>query len=80
MVILMREVNPNTRVLILEHKDNTNPLSIDKTGTVKLIQDKDGTELYYIHMDSNIDGFPYEAIGIPLGYGYIAIKEELAFI
>jgi len=76
----MREANPNTKVLILEHKDNTNPLAIDKAGTVKLIQDTEGTELYYIHMDSNIDGFPYEAIGIPLGYGYIAIKEELAFI
>ena len=76
----MREVNPNTRVLILDHKDNTNPLAIDKTGTVKLIQDQEGTELYYIHMDENIDGFPYPAIGIPLGYGYIAIKEELAFI
>jgi len=76
----MREVNPNTRVLILDHKDNTNPLAIDKTGTVKLIQDSEGTELYYIHMDESIMGFPYEAIGIPLGYGYIAIKEELAFI
>lgn len=46
----MREVNPNIRVLILEHKDNTNPLVIDKTGTVKLIKDEEGTELYYIHM------------------------------
>ena len=43
----MREANPNTRVLILEHKDNTNPLAIDKTGTIKLIQDSEGTELYY---------------------------------
>jgi len=76
----MREVNPSTRVLILKHKDNTNPLAIDKTGTVKLIKDENGTELYYILMDENIDGFPYRAIGIPIGYGYIAIKEELAFI
>jgi len=76
----MREINLNTRVLILGHKDNTNQLAIDKTGTVKLIKDEEGTELYYIHMDENIDGFPYKAIGIPLGYGYIAIKEELAFI
>ena len=76
----MREVNPNTRVLILEHKDNTNPLAIDKTGTVKLIQDSGGTELYYIHMDESIMGFPYKALNIPLGHGYIAIKEELAFI
>lgn len=77
---MMRKVNPNTRVLILEHKDNTNLLAIDKTGTVKLIQDSEGTELYYIHVDENIDGFPYKALNIPLGHGYIAIKEELAFI
>lgn len=76
----MREVNPNTRVLILEHKDNTNQLAINKTGTVKLIQDSNGTELYYVHMDESIMGFPYKEVGIPRGYGYIAIKEELAFI
>jgi hypothetical protein len=77
----MREVNPNTRVLILEHDDNTHKLAIDKTGTVKLIQDYEGTELYYIHMDEYIEGLPkYDALKIPLGHCYIAIKGELAFI
>jgi hypothetical protein len=77
----MREVNPNTRVLILEHKDTIHPLAIDKTGTVKLIQDYKGTEMYYVQMDEKIDGLPpYKALNIPIGYCYIAIKEELAFI
>jgi hypothetical protein len=76
----LREINPNTRVLILDHTDNTNPLAIDKTGTVKLIKNNGGSDLYIIQMDENINGFPYKALDIPLGYGYIAIKEELSLI
>lgn len=77
----MREVNPNTRVLILNHKDNIHSSAIDKTGTVKLIKDDEGTELYYIHLDEYIEDLPlYKALNTPQGYCYIAIKEELAFI
>ena len=76
----MIQIKPNTRVLIMPHKDNTNPFAINKTGTVKLIRNEDGTDLYYICMDNDISGFPYPIVNIPFNHGYIAIKEELAFI
>jgi hypothetical protein len=76
----MRDINPNNRVLILEHKDNTNPKAIDEAGTVKLIRNTYGKDLYYIHMDNDIGGAHYKALGIPLGHTYIAIYEELALI
>jgi hypothetical protein len=76
----MREIKPKDRVLILEHKDNTNLKAIDEAGIVKLIRDTEGTDLYYIHMDNDIGGAPYKALGIPLGHTYIALFEELALI
>lgn len=76
----MIEIKPKSKVLIKEHNNNTNPLAIDKTGTVKAIDDYDGTTIYYIHMDENIDGFPHKGLKIPIGYGYLAIYEELMLI
>jgi hypothetical protein len=74
------DFKPNNRVLILDHKDNTNPKAIDETGTLKLIRNVDDIDLYYIHMDNDIGGAPYNALDIPQGHTYIAVYEELALI
>ena len=76
----MIQIKPNNKVLIMPHKDNTNIFAINKTGTVKLIRNDKGTDLYYIHMDNDISGFPYPIVNIPFGHGYIAIYDELALI
>jgi hypothetical protein len=76
----MIKISINNRVLIKLHKDNTNPLAIGQTGTVKAIDDFEGTTIYFIHMDENIDGFPSKTLKIPIGYGYLAIYEELMLI
>jgi hypothetical protein len=79
-MMIKKDLKINNKVLIKSHKDNTNSLAIDKTGTIKAIDDYDGTIIYFIHMDENIDGFPSKALKIPIGYGYLAIYEELILI
>lgn len=76
----MIQIKPNSKVIVMPHKDNTNIFATNKTGTVKLIQNKDGIDLYYIHIDRDISGFSFPIVNIPYGHGYIAIYEELALI
>ena len=76
----MIQIKPNSKVIVMPHKDNTNIFATNKTGTVKLIQDSNGIDLYYIHIDRDISGFSFPIVNIPYGHGYIAIYEELALI
>lgn len=78
---MIQNIKPNNKVLIMPHKDNIHPEVIGQTGTVKLIHNSDGTDLYYIHTDNYFEDLPpYEALNIPQGYCYISLYEELALI
>jgi hypothetical protein len=78
---MIQNIKPNSKVLIMPHKDNIHPEAIGEKGVVKLIHNSEGTNLYYVHMDNYFENLlPYQALDIPVGHTYIAIYEELAFI
>lgn len=78
---MIQNIKPNNRVLIMPHKDNIHPETIDEIGTVKLIRDNNGTDLYYVYLNNYFENLPpYKPLNIPQGHCYIAVYEELALI
>lgn len=78
---MIQNIKSNNKVLIMPHRDNTHPEVIGEKGTVKLIHNSEGTDLYYIKTDNYFEDLPpYEDLNIKKGYCYVALYDELALI